>query len=107
MISERSKLGIAVARANGKRIGRQVGEVVYYVKLRKYEKELMTAYKNGASINSLAKKYHVKWTTVKMFITKFSKVKKPRALIKKPKKHGHPTYRELEYFEKHEIKSEK
>ena len=100
MISERTKLGLATARAKGKRIGRQVGEKVYNVKLRKYETELINAYKNGESINSLATRYGVKWITVKNFIYKYSKMKKPNPLRVKPKKHGHPTYRELEYFRK-------
>ena len=100
MISERTKLGLATARAKGKRIGRQVGEKVYNVKLRKYETELINAYKNGESINSLATRYGVKWITVKNFIYKYSKMKKPNPLRVKPKRHGHPTYRELEYFRK-------
>ena len=74
MISERTKLGLATARAKGKRIGRQVGEKVYNVKLRKYETELINAYKNGESINSLATRYGVKWITVKNFIYKYSKI---------------------------------
>ena len=98
MISERTKLGLATARAKGKRIGRQVGEKVYNVKLRKYETEIINAYKNGESINSLTTKYWVKWGTMKNFIAKFSKMKNPRLLRVMPKKHGHPTYRELEYF---------
>lgn len=98
LISERTKQGLAVAKSKGKRIGRQKGEVVYNVKLRKYQSEIMEAYKNGISINSLAKKYKVKWATVKSFITKFSKIEEPKPLTEKPKKHGHPSYRELEYF---------
>lgn len=77
MISERTKLGLATARSRGKRIGRQKGEKVYNVKLRKYEKEIISAYKKGQSINSLAKEYDVKWITVKTFLVKFSKMKKP------------------------------
>lgn len=98
LISERTKLGLAVARANGKRIGRQKGDKVYFVKLRKYESELMYLYRNGASVNSLAKRYGVRWATAKAFITKFSKMKRPKPLTEKPRKHGHPTYRELEWL---------
>jgi DNA invertase Pin-like site-specific DNA recombinase len=98
LISERTKQGLAVARAKGKRIGRQKGESVYHVKLRKYEAEIMSSSKEGISINALAKKYNVRWSTMKNFITRFSKMKKPEPLLVKPKKHGHPTYRELEYF---------
>ncbi len=100
LISERTKQGLAVAKSKGKRIGRQKGETVYFVKLRKYEAELMDLYKKGASVNSLAVKYNVRWITVKRFITKYSKVKSPKPLADKPKKHGHPTYRELEWFKK-------
>lgn len=103
LISERTKQGLAVARANGKRVGRQKGETVYFVKLRKYENELMELYKSGASINSLATRYNVRWITVKRFITKYSKVKRPKPLTEKPKKHGHPTYRELEWFKKNKL----
>ena len=100
LISERTKQGLAVAKANGKRIGRQKGDRVYFVKLRKYEAELMAAYKAGASVNSLAQKYGVQWTTCKRFITEYSKMKRPAPLKAKPKKHGHPTNRELQWFRK-------
>lgn len=98
LISERTKQGLSVARAKGKCIGRQKGETVYYVKLRKYQADIMSKADKGQSINSLAKEYNVRWGTMKNFIVKFSKMKKPRPLRVRPKKHGHPTYRELEYF---------
>ena len=101
LISERTKQGLAVARANGKRIGRQKGDKVYFVKLRKYESELMDLYRNGASVNFLARKYNVRWATAKAFVTKYSKMKRPKPLAEKPKKHGHPSYRELEWFKKY------
>lgn len=100
LISERTKQGLAVARAKGKRIGRQKGETVYYVKLRKHQSDIMSKANKGQSINSLAKEYNVRWGTMKNFIVKFSKMKKPKPLRVKPNKHGHPTYRELEYFRK-------
>lgn len=98
LISERTKQGLAVAKANGKRIGRQKGETIYYCKLRKYESDIMRARRNGQSINSLARQYNVRWSTMKNFIVRFSGMKKPRAFTVRPRKHGHPTYRELEYF---------
>lgn len=101
LISERTKQGLVVARKNGKRIGRRKGEIIYNVKLRPFEKEIKSKLKNGSSINSLAKEYDVKWSTMKKFIDVYSKMKKPKPLIEKPKKHGHPTYAELEWFEKH------
>ena len=101
LISERTKQGLAVAKANGKKIGRRKGESVYYVKLRKYEKQIMKDYKNHKSINSIAIKYNVTWTTAKRFIEIYSKMPKPIPLTERPKKHGHPTYTELEYFKTH------
>lgn len=98
LISERTKQGLAVAKANGKRVGRRKGDKVYYVKLRKYEAEIMDLYRKGASINFLARKYGVRWATAKAFVTKCSKMKRPKPLSEKPKKHGHPTYRELEWL---------
>lgn len=100
LISERTKQGLAVAKANGKRVGRQKGDKVYFVKLRKHEAEFMELYRSGASVNSLARKYGVRWTTAKRFITKFSKMERPEPLTVRPKKHGHPTYREREWFAK-------
>ncbi len=102
LISERTKQGLAVAKANGKRVGRQKGDKVYFVKLRKYESELMELYRNGASVNFLARKYNVRWATAKAFVTKYSKMKRPKPLAEKPKKHGHPSYRELEWFTKYQ-----
>ncbi|WP_407432507.1 recombinase family protein [Methanobrevibacter sp.] len=101
LISERTKQGLAVARAKGKRVGRKQGEKIYNVKLRKYEKEIITAYKNGESINSIAKTYNVNWSTVRNFIKIYSRMKKPKPLTKAPKKHGHPSQREIEYFATH------
>lgn len=98
LISERTKQGLAVAKANGKRIGRRKGDKVYYVKLRKYEAEIMDLHKKGASINFLARKYGVRWTTAKRFVAEYSKMKRPKPLTEKPRKHGHPTYRELEWL---------
>lgn len=101
LISERTKQGLAVAKANGKQIGRRKGETIYHVKLRKYEKQIMRDYKNHKSINSIATKYNVNWITVKRFIDIYSKIPKPIPLTERPKKHGHPTYAELEYFKTH------
>ena len=75
LISERTKQGLAVARANGKRIGRQRGETVYNVKLRKYQADIMNKADKGQNINSLAKEYNVRWGTMKNFIFKFSRMK--------------------------------
>ena len=78
LISERTKMGLSIARLNGKRIGRQKGEVVYNVKLRQYQKDIIYKYNvEKRSVNSLAKEYNVMWSTMKKFITSYSKMKKP------------------------------
>ena len=76
LISERTKQGLAVARMKGKRIGRKKGESIYNVKLRPYQNEILSKINKGYSINSLAKEYRVKWTTIKNFIIKYSKMEK-------------------------------
>ena len=101
LISERTKQGLIVAKSKGKVIGRRKGEMIYNVKLRKYQREIMRDYKGGMSINAIAIKYHVTWVTAKRFITIYAKMKKPAPLTEKPQKHGHPTYAELEYFKTH------
>jgi len=76
LISERTKQGLVVARKNGKRIGRQKGDVIYNVKLRQYQKEIEEKVRDGESINSLAKQYDVNWSTMKKFIDVYSKMTK-------------------------------
>lgn len=76
-----------------------IRDKVYFVKLRRHESELMALYRGGASVNSLAKRYGVRWATAKAFITKFSKMERPKPLSEKPRKHGHQTYREKEWFD--------
>lgn len=102
LISERTKLGLIVAKSKGKIIGRRKGEMIYNVKLRKYQRQITRDYKGGMSINAIAIKYHVTWVTAKRFITIYAKMKKPSPLAEKPQRHGHPTYAEIEYFKKHE-----
>lgn len=102
LISERTKQGLVVAKSKGKRIGRQKGETVYHVKLRPYQSEIEKKLKKGQSLNSLAKEYNVRWSTMKKFVEVYSKMEKPKPLTERPRKHGHPTYAELEWFETHE-----
>lgn len=101
LISERTKQGLIVAKSKGKVIGRKKGEMVYNVKLRKYQRQIMRDYKGGMSINAIAIKYHVTWVTAKRFVTIYVKMKKHAPLTEKPQKHGHPSYAELEYFKTH------
>lgn len=86
LISERTKMGLSIARLNGKRIGRQKGEVVYNVKLRQYQKDIMYKYNvEKRSVNSLAKEYNVMWSTMKKFITSYSEMKKPEKKMNEDK----------------------
>lgn len=77
LISERTKQGLEVAKLKGKKIGRQKGDIIYNVKLRPYQRQIKKKVKEGRSINSLAKEYNVRWSTMKKFITYYSKMKKP------------------------------
>lgn len=79
LISERTKQGLEVAKQRGKLIGRQKGEKVYNVKLRQYQNELIEKRKTQ-SINSLAKEYHVTWSTMNNFFKKFIKMKKHKPI---------------------------
>lgn len=97
LISERTKAGLERARQNGKRIGRQKGEEVYQVKLRKYQDELIAKRKSGRSLNSLCKEYKVNWSTMKKFLTKYVYMDKPD-FIKPIKKHGHMSITDREFF---------
>ena len=101
LISERTKQGLAVARANGKRIGRQPGEKPHYFKLTPYKKIIIGYMNEGWSINSMAKEFGVRWSTMKNFITVNMYIKPLPPLDSRPRKHGHPTRRELEWFETH------
>lgn len=101
LISERTKQGLAVARAKGKKIGRAKGEKPHYYKLTPYKAEIEKAIEEKQSVNSLAVEYGVRWQTMKNFIKINRHVKPLPPLTEKPRKHGHPTHRELEYFKNH------
>lgn len=101
LISERSKMGIQKAREQGKQIGKRKGDTPYYVKLRPYQAEIIAKHKNGGTILGLAKQYNVTWKTMQSFLNKRIYQTPPAPLLERPKKHGHPTYRELEYFRTH------
>lgn len=102
LISERSKMGLQKAREQGKRIGHQKGEIPYYTKLRHYQAEILAKRKSGQSILSLAREYKVTWKTMQDFLNIRVYQTPPAPLLERPKKHGHPSYRELEYFRTHE-----
>ena len=103
LISERSKSGIMAARAKGKQIGKRKGDIPYYVKLRPYQNEIIEKRQNGKSILGLSKEYKVTWKTMQDFLNVRIYQKPPKPLTECPRKHGHPSYRELEYFKTHNI----
>lgn len=101
LISERTKQGLAVARAKGKRIGRQPGEKPRNFKLTPYKNEIRADMECGRSINSMARQYGVKWKTMRDFCTVNIYIEPLPPLTTPPRKHGHPTKREIEYFRTH------
>ena len=103
LISERTKQGIAAARVKGKQIGKRKGDVPYYVKLRKYQAEIIEKRNSGRAILSLAREYKVTWKTMQNFLSVRIYQNPPAPLTECPRKHGHPSYRELEYFRNHNM----
>lgn len=101
LISERTKAGLERARKKGKRIGRQKGEKPHYFKLTPYRAKIKRYMKEGRTINSMANEFGVKWTTMKNFCTTNIFIKPLPPLESEPKRHGHPTRREIEWFKKH------
>ena len=86
---------------HGKRIGRQKGEKPRNFKLTPY-KEIIGSYMNqGRSVYSLAKEFGVRWSTMKNFITVNMYIEPLPPLESRPRKHGHPTKREVEWFRSH------
>ena len=57
--------------------------------------------REGRTVNSMAEEFSVSWLTMKNFVTTNIKVKPLPPLKTRPERHGHPTYRELEYFQKY------
>lgn len=68
LISERTKMGLNRARAEGKVIGHFKGYKCKNVKLSKYSDEILFMLESGASIMAISKKYNVKWLTARDFI---------------------------------------
>jgi DNA invertase Pin-like site-specific DNA recombinase len=101
LISECSKMGIQKAKEQGKQIGKRKGDIPYYVKLRPYQAEIIEKRKNGGTILGLAKQYNVTWKTMQSFLNKRIYQLPPPPLLERPKRHGHPSYRELQYFKTH------
>lgn len=100
LISERTKAGLERARKKGKKIGRALGEKPHRFKLTPYKARIKRYMKEGRSLNSMAKEFGVRWTTMRNFCKVNIFVKPLPPLMEEPKKHGHPTYRELEWFKR-------
>ncbi|MGP1522658.1 MAG: recombinase family protein [Treponema sp.] len=101
LLSERTKQGLERARKAGKQIGRLPGQKPSYYKLTPYRYKIKRALKAGRSKLSIAKEFGVTWVTLDRFVRYHLNDKLPPPLTERPKKHGHPTKRELEYFAKH------
>ena len=101
LISERTKAGLERARKKGKKIGRALGEKPHRFKLTPYKSRIKRYMKEGRSLNSMAKEFGVRWTTMRNFCKVNIYIKPLPPLTEEPKKHGHPTYRELQWFKKH------
>lgn len=101
LISERTKQGIAVARAKGKRIGRQKGEKPRYFKLTPYKEQIRNYILEGKSVSFIARIYNVRWKTAKDFVKVNMFVEDLPPLTSEPRRHGHPSRRELERFRTH------
>ena len=102
LLSERTKMGLSRARLKGKRIGRQAGEKPHYFKLTPYKIKIRQYMKEGRSIYSMAREFNVTWMTMKNFCTTNIYIKPLPPLTSEPKRHGHPTRREIEWFKKHD-----
>lgn len=102
LLSERTKMGLSRARLKGKRIGRQAGEKPHYFKLTPHKTKIRQYMKEGRSIYSMAKEFNVTWLTMKNFCTTNMYIKPLPPLTSEPKRHGHPTRREIEWFKKHD-----
>ena len=100
LISERTKAGLERARKRGKKIGRTLGEKPHRFKLTPYKARIRRYIKEGRSLNSMAKEFGVRWTTMRNFCKVNIFVRPLPPLMEEPKKHGHPTYRELQWFKK-------
>ena len=102
LLSERTKQGLERARKSGKQIGRQKGQKPHFYKCTPYRYKIRCWLKEGRSKLSIAKEIGVTWCTLNRFIRDHLNDKLPKSLTSKPKKHGHPTILERQWFEKHQ-----
>lgn len=99
LLSERTKLGLQKARKEGKQIGRRKGQQPSVYKLTPYRYKIRHWLKEGRSKRSIALELNVTWQTLDRFIKNHLYDNPPKPLVQKPKKHGHPTILERQYFE--------
>ena len=100
LLSERTKQGLERARKAGKQIGRLTGQRPRYYKLTPYRYKIKRWLKDGRSKLSIARECGVTWCTLNRFIKEHLNDKLPKPLTEKPKKHGHPTILEKQWFAK-------
>lgn len=81
-------------------MGRRKAEKPYYFKLTPYKEKIKKYIKEGRSINSMAKEFGVRWSTMKAFVSVNIKIKPLPPLKSAPKKHGHLSRREEEYYKR-------
>lgn len=97
---ERIKQGLIRARKEGKQIGRKKGQKPSVYKLTPYRYKIRRWLKEGRSKRSIALELGVTWCTLDRFIKNHLYDIPPKPLTERPKKHGHPTALERQYFER-------
>lgn len=100
LLSERTKQGLERARKAGKQIGRLPGQRPHHYKLTPYRYKIKRWLKDGRSKLSIARECGVTWCTLNRFVKEHLNDKLPKPLSEKPKKHGHPTILERQWFAK-------
>ena len=100
LLTERTNRGLERARKAGKQIARLPGQKPNYYKLTPYRHKIKRYLKAGRSKLSIAKELGVTWVTLDRFVRLHMNDKLPPPLTEQPKKHGHPTIGELQYFAK-------
>ncbi|MBR0496214.1 MAG: recombinase family protein [Treponema sp.] len=101
LLSERTKQGLDRARKAGKQIGRKKGQKPHFYKLTPYRYMIRRYLKEGRSKLSIARELGVTWCTLDRFIKEHLYDKPPKPLSECPKRHGHPTVLERNWFKKH------
>lgn len=101
LLSERTKQGLERARKEGKQIGRRPGQRPLHYKLTPHRHKIRRWLKEGRSKLSIARELGVTWCTLDRFIKEHLHDNPPKPLSERPKRHGHPTILERQWFENH------